>query len=91
MTVGNLLCGLILFLHTFGKHKAVSQLVMKLDKVGETSVDQTLIKVPIRRADTGGLTRVPCFYQFFKIHRSNLLLIDFVGQKYKEFQIYANF
>jgi len=27
----------------------------------------------------------------FKIHRSNLLLIDFVGQKYEEFQIYANF
>ena len=91
MTVGDLLRGLSLVLNAFGKHQAISQLIVKLDEIGETSVDQTLAEVAVRGTDAGGLPCVSCLYQLFKIHRSNLLLIDFVGQKYEEFQIYANF
>ena len=91
MAVRDLLRGLSLFLNTLGEHQVVGQFIVKLDEVGESSVNQTLVEVAVRRTDTSGLASVSCLYQLFKIHRSNLLLIDFVGQKYEEFQIYANF
>ena len=68
MAVGNLLRGLSLVLHSLGEHQVISQLIMKLDEVGESSVDQTLVEVAVRSTDTGGLTRVSCLYQLFEIH-----------------------